>query len=145
MNSEDAIRKALKKKRELEVEIKRLDEFIRLYEELMGTKVIQDEMLSPGDVAPQKTGQKQGIRLRFSGKAATPAKIAEVAASLIREIGAPIQRGQLVKLVEDRGLRINSEDKARYLGTILWRHNDQFTNVDGRGYWLQELGTPPEE
>jgi len=75
MNSEDAIRKALKKKRELEVEIKRLDEFIRLYEELMGTKVIQDEMLSPGDVAPQKTGQTRESDSDFQGRLLPPLKL----------------------------------------------------------------------
>ncbi|MGO7792680.1 hypothetical protein ACC703_35140 [Rhizobium ruizarguesonis] len=144
MAMDDVIRKALKKKRELELDLEKLNEFIRFYEELTGTKVVQDEMVSPGEIL-EDTPSRPKIRVRFPRRPATPERIAQVAAEVIRELGAPIRRGRLVKLIEEKALIINSEDKARYLGTILWRHKDQFTNIEGRGYWLDELGDPPDD
>jgi hypothetical protein len=39
---------------------------------------------------------------------------------------------------------IPSDDKPRYLGTILWRNSDTFESVDG-GYWLKGVPLPKEE
>lgn len=33
---------------------------------------------------------------------------------------------------------MESKDKPRYVGTILWRLSEQFVNLEGKGYWLRD-------
>jgi hypothetical protein len=56
---------------------------------------------------------------------------------VIRAAGRPLTRSDLVKGLEERGLTLDSKDKPRYVGTILWRLRDQFENLEGHGYWLK--------
>ncbi|MGN8169191.1 hypothetical protein [Agrobacterium sp. 22117] len=138
---DDAIRKALKKKRELESELRRIRTFIETYEELTGTTVIQDEMISEPDESQNSsvlstTGIKRRIILP------SPAKIAKVSADLIREAGRPLKRGEILERLEARGIRITSRDKGKYLGTVLWRNREIFENIEGQGYSLRELDDP---
>ena len=46
-------------------------------------------------------------------------------------------RGELVKELESRGVEIVAVDKAKNLGTILWRHKSIFENLPGEGYWVR--------
>ena len=55
-----------------------------------------------------------------------------------------MQRGELVDAVEKAGMPIISDDKPRYLGTILWRNGDRFVNR-ADGYWLKHEPIPTEE
>jgi hypothetical protein len=57
---------------------------------------------------------------------------------LIRETGRPMTRGEIVSAFERRDVDIPAKDKARYLGTIAWRHKGTFVNIEGRGYWLKD-------
>lgn len=139
---DDTLRNALKRKRELESELEKVNQFIAMYEVFSGTKIVRDEMVSPVENAEEKPTLRLRRRIR---PVSSPEKIAEVAAQVIRESGTPIQRGDMVNRLEERGIRFNSEDKARYVGTILWRHKALFTNIEGRGYWLSELGEPDQE
>jgi hypothetical protein len=64
--------------------------------------------------------------------------------TILKDGGKPLQRGEFVEEIEKRGHMIPSEDKPRYLGTILWRREDLFESIEGRGYWLKDVPVPPE-
>lgn len=51
-------------------------------------------------------------------------------------------RGALADALQSDGISIPSEDKARYLGTILWRKSAIFENLEGKGYWLRNQKIP---
>ena len=75
-----------------------------------------------------------------------PDEIAQTIERVIREVGHPLTRGQLVSALERRDIDLPAADKARYLGTIIWRHKKIFVNIEGRGYWLRNVhlvGTAP--
>jgi len=71
-----------------------------------------------------------------------PADFVGIMARILGDMRRPMQRGELVAAVEERGVTIPSEDKARYLGTILWRNRDQFVNIPEAGYWLADAPCP---
>ena len=67
---------------------------------------------------------------------------------LIREVGRPMTRGEIVDAFAKRDIEIPAKDPARYLGTIAWRNKRIFVNIEGRGYWLRDSpagvkGIPP--
>lgn len=147
----DALANARARKEELLEELRQIDQFISLYlhfsadettERVTNTASPQSEpppVESPdGDVAngasdaSPAAGQRRAVRGR-------PNAIADAAADLIRESGQPLTRGQLVEALEARGVALESTDKAKYVGTIMWRHKDRFTNTDD-GYALAEWG-----
>ena len=51
-------------------------------------------------------------------------------------------RTELVNAMEEDGMLIGGTDKAKNMGTIMWRSN-RFTNIEGLGYWPVDLGEWP--
>jgi hypothetical protein len=51
-------------------------------------------------------------------------------------------RSEIAHELELRGHPITSTDKAAYIGTILWRHRNRFSNIEGKGYWLKGIKVP---
>lgn len=43
----------------------------------------------------------------------------------------------MVRLLTLRGLKLPGTDKAKNIGTIMWRSNE-FDNVEGKGYWPKD-------
>lgn len=129
---DETLSRALKKKKDLLIELKQVEEFIDLYETLFGQKQEQDNPVAgfavPDSTLPAPTRKK---------RRGTPNEIADIAEKVIRAAGRPLTRGELVDALEEMGINLQSSDKPRYIGTILWRHSDRFVNVEGRGYWLK--------
>lgn len=67
----------------------------------------------------------------------TPAEIVEECRKILIEGRRPMKRGALVKEIEARGKKIPGQDKNKNLGTVLWRHQDQFIHLPKLGYWLR--------
>lgn len=74
---------------------------------------------------------------RVGRKSATPGELVEVIRRVIREVGRPMTRGEIVDALLRRDVEFSAQDHARYIGTIMWRHKSVFLNVEGRGYWLR--------
>lgn len=68
-----------------------------------------------------------------------PEDIARLARQTLIENGRPAKRGALVRLMEGKGIPLTGVDKAKNLGTILWRFNNKFVNIEGFGYWPRDL------
>lgn len=132
---DDAIRKALKKKKELLIEVDRLEKFIVTYEELTGEKIPRDEMIaraSLGDnpIQNEEQTQKEAPKKRRNNIK----KLLDVSERLIREAGRPLTRTELAEGMERLNVVVHATDKPKYLGTLLWRNTDRFVSSDGDGY-----------
>lgn len=138
------IEKALKKLRELEREVHRLNQFISTYEVLTGTKVPRDELLAIPTLSEQSenTSGTQDATPPAPRKRNNPTRIAEMVERIILELNRPLARGEIVKELESRDVKLESDDKAKYVGTILWRHRAKFRNIEGVGYWVEGKPLP---
>lgn len=86
------------------------------------------------DVAPQEPRRIRGI--------ISPSDIAASARQILLEANRPMKRGELVAELERRGVPLAGKDKNKNLGTILWRHPDQFVGLEKLGYWLKGVPLP---
>lgn len=67
----------------------------------------------------------------------TPRELADMTERLIRDVGRPMTRGEIVDALLMRDVEIPAQDKKRYVGTIVWRNKSRFQNIEGLGYWLR--------
>ena len=139
---DQALRNALKRKKELENELAEIGRFIELHQRFSGTKREKTE-LSPMNIADESN---HGLRshadikpenmLAIRHRRGQPDDFANMMARIIGDLERPLTRTELVAALEERRVTIPSSDKERYLGTILWRHRDRFKNFPRVGYWL---------
>ena len=149
----------------LKTQISELEDFLAMYERLSGdaeTSGAVDmhpvEMHSKqddaGNVTLQRPVDKSGVK-RHDDSESTPTRprkrvpgsprpddIAALMERIIREVGRPMMRGEIVAALETRDVVIPYEDKSRYIGTIAWRNKGLFKNIEGRGYWLSGEPAP---
>jgi hypothetical protein len=62
--------------------------------------------------------------------------------------GEPLTRGELTTELELKGvIELPEKDKERRarIGTILWRHPEDFEHIEGKGYWLKGIPVPETE
>jgi hypothetical protein len=69
----------------------------------------------------------------------TPVEVATAARVALLEKGRPMKRGELVTELERRGIPLAGTDKNKNLGTILWRHPNDFVRLEKLGYWLRDV------
>ncbi len=147
---------------ELKAQIAELQRFLEMYEELAA--VVEAAPLSAMPAEGRKNynadtwgNGKETIRaIELStgpvdnlarpddggGNERRPGEVAAMMESIIRSVGRPMQRGELVLAFEARDFEIPAKDKARYLGTIAWRNKSKFVNIEGQGYWLRDTSLP---
>lgn len=135
---DETLVKALKKRDKLRKQLEQVEQFIDLFQALFGE---DGEGAGPAfsaldtPSAPVKAAEPRRKR-------GNPSEIADAVEKVIRDMGQPLQRGDIVDMLEIEGHKIRSADKPRYIGTILWRNNDRFVNIEGRGYWLKDVPLP---
>lgn len=95
-----------------------------------------------GNITPQSHIPFPVHKPRNHRKGGRPGTVAEHMERIIRDVGRPMTRGEIVAAFEARDIPIPFEDKARYVGTIAWRHKGTFVNIDGEGYWLRDEPRP---
>lgn len=128
-----AISNALKRKKELERELKEIAQFLRMHKRFAGRD--SSSVKQENDAVPELAL----LKVKRRGK---PRQLASIMEGILRQRGEPMTRGELALEVENTGHVIPSDDKARYLGTILWRHKRKFENIEGKGYWLRGVRIP---
>ncbi|UCI10471.1 hypothetical protein [Mesorhizobium sp. B1-1-8] len=129
---------ALKRKQELEFELARIDSFLDMYRQFGGP---EGEQIEPLVKESSGTGNKETLSPRQSRRLRPP-EIADLAERVIRGAGHPLTRAEIVARLESAGIELHSEDKPRYIGTILWREKERFTNIAGQGYVMADMATP---
>lgn len=144
---DSAVANALKRKEELERELAEIRQFLTLHQKYGGTKSEDAETDWP--VAVVKKGDTIIGRVvphsqptKMKKVRGAPANFSEIAERVLIDVGRPLTRTELVDEIEKRGVVVPSIDKARYIGTILWRHRNKFENIDGEGYWLKGRERP---
>lgn len=135
-----ALAKALKRRENLIKELETLDKFIDLYGQLFGQDG-EETTDVPTAVDSITVADESPAPRRRRGK---PTEIADAAERAIRRAGKPLARGELVEAIEAEGIGIHSNDKPRYVGTILWRNSSRFVNVEGQGYWIKDESLDPK-
>lgn len=69
------------------------------------------------------------------------AKMMDEAVELIRTVGRPMTRSQLLEALQARGYSVGGGDSSKVLGTNLWR-SGRFVSLKGIGYWPAEDEIP---
>lgn len=134
---DDAIKKATARRAKLAEELALVEQFISLHERLFGENVSETPVMDDtesGAVEASADDNPATVKRRNNPKA-----VADRAAEIISKAGKPIQRGDLIRRIEESGMPIHSVDKGKYIGTIMWRESARFENVEGEGYWLVGL------
>ncbi len=98
---------------------------------------------NPNEKIPESVDSVDNTKRPGRKRTGKPDNIALVIERVIRDVGQPMQRREIVKALEARDMEIPALDKERYIGTIVWRHKGTFVNVEGRGYWLRDEPVPP--
>lgn len=129
-----AYRNAVKHRQELKAEILEIDKFLELWKRFSRTEPEQLSLgAGPAELPPAAVnGAGQKTKLSRDELAV---RIREV---LVKH-GQPLTRGKLVKTLTDNNIAIGGTVPSRNLGTIMWRLKDQFTNIEGYGYWPKDL------
>lgn len=151
----DAYFNALKRKKEIEDSMATLNRelaevrtFLSLHDRFSGTDAENPgapEVLMSAIDTPlhQFYGGGDSILDRGRGK---PAVIANMAEAILKDGRKPQPRSALAEEIERRGVILpgrNRAEKAKYVGTILWRQGHRFENHEGLGYWLKGIPIPP--
>lgn len=71
------------------------------------------------------------------------ANMMAAAEELILAAKRPLTRSELQDALESRGYQIEGSDKAKVLGTNLWR-SGRFRSLKGAGYWPKQSPIPAE-
>lgn len=71
------------------------------------------------------------------------ANMMSAAEELILAAKRPLTRSELQEALEARGYQVDGTDKAKVLGTNLWR-SGRFRSIKGAGYWPKQSPLPAE-
>lgn len=135
-------REALRRKAELQKELEDVEAFLRLAERLFHDRNHENRS-EPHEVEPTPAASEQAEEREPRRRNPTPPKqLAELAREEILAAGHPMTRGELVDALEKRGVEMVAKDKAKNLGTILWRFPDMFINMPKEGYWPKDVPPP---
>lgn len=142
-NFSEIIDKLVKKRAELHAELTKLDDAISTLSsmsDIFSEKDLDSVTTNYSDTVRSESGkalpQKQDRRERGI---LPPEEIARLAREILIANGRPLKRGALVRAMESRSIPMTGRDKAKNLGTILWRYNKDFINLDGYGYWPRDI------
>jgi hypothetical protein len=129
---------------ELKAAQKKSQEEIETIDESLKTLTDAREKLPPEFIAMlEKTNfESLGPQIPSSQAELPPADVAARARAVLIEEGRPMKRGQLVKALLNRGVHLAGADKNKNLGTILWRHKNQFVSLEKLGYWVKDVPLP---
>ncbi|MDF2119733.1 hypothetical protein PY365_29655 [Roseiarcaceae bacterium H3SJ34-1] len=137
-------RKRLAEIRAEAAEIERFIEFYKRFEDEPDANQVEAAATPTGGNLSTETVVQvvDKSRRRSDRTGPTPSEIAQVMERVIRDVGRPMTRGEIVEALERRDIEIQAQDKYRYVGTLAWRHKSIFINVEGRGYWLRSERMP---
>ena len=139
--ADDEIKKIIEKRDQLRQELQKIDNFLELYRDLTGTELVQTE--PSGKLANVDNFRRRG-RKRTPGTV-SPSDLGPMIRRILLEHGKPMTRSELLRALEGRDVKLAGEDKARYLGTIMWRMREAFVNIDGYGYWPKDVEWGPDD
>lgn len=133
----DAIQEALARRKILEDQIAEIDTFLALHEKIFGVKIPREAEGAPAEGLTPETPRKRAPRASND-----PEAIVNEIAKILEDTDTPMTRGEIRRAISARGMEIHSKDIGKYLGTLMWRNQDRFINIEGEGYWLKNRILP---
>jgi hypothetical protein len=145
---DQALANALKEKKELQKRLAEIDEFLRLYRRFSETDEVPG--VDQGAVENRSEPIHRPPREPIQGPTRKgPKAVVDVSTGILQDAGQPLTRGELATELELRKVMLpgkDAESRARYVGTIMWRHrHDRFEHIAGKGYWLRGVPIPETE
>lgn len=129
-------------------ELERVDQWIELWHKF---DVLEDEQAGLDDSKQDRTAvrahpepvddvdSEKPERTRTTGN---PRKedVAAAARQIIEEVGDPVPRADMLRLLAEKGIVIVGKDPEQVLSTMLWRMREKasIARVPTGGYWLAE-------
>ncbi|MDZ5450859.1 hypothetical protein [Labrys sp. ZIDIC5] len=153
LSAEDLIKSyegLLKSKREITESIKRIEEQITRYREQLEALKSSEDVLIRGlsKLEPLMRPHYERRSLANAPKIGpdtpgrahlSPDAILAACREVLVDARRPMTRGELVRALEARGHVLGGKDKAKNVGTILWRHRDKFIQIPELGYWPADV------
>jgi hypothetical protein len=138
-----AIENARKRLAAIRAEAAEIERFLELYESFSDEHVdanVSGPLGHSEETYPQNSktvdnGKNPALSVRHGPR---PTELVRIMERLIREVGRPMTRGEIVDALNRRDVEIPAKDKSRYLGTIAWRNKHTFIHIEGRGYWVRD-------
>lgn len=128
---DEVVKKALKEQRELRARLKEVDAFLE------NTRRYNDGKLPIVDNANEMAARShERMREYVQRRRRSTEGVVQAATEILREVGRPMTRFELADALERRNVVVGGTDKAKNIGTILWRSPD-FVST-GEGYWVAE-------
>lgn len=127
------IKQVIERKKQLEEELVKLNNFIEIFNQLKTTNESVDNIGK--FTSESKNKSKSG--------AVKPSELVNIVRKELEDIGRPMRRGELVECLTNKGITLAGSDKNKNLGTILWRAPDVFVQLKTFGYWLKDTPYPP--
>jgi hypothetical protein len=121
----------LKRRDELRMESEALDKLIETYKQL----AMLGEESPRGQLEIWNSGRSRHARSEYV------AKMLNEARRIIIGEGRPLSRSELLRRLESIGYLVDGRDKAKVLGTNIWR-SQKFHHLEGRGYWPKDVPLP---
>ncbi|WP_156633940.1 hypothetical protein [Methylobacterium sp. Leaf113] len=137
---------ALKRKQDLASELAEVDTFLKLYARFQGDGAAESAGIEGEQQADASASAGQNItrnRLKkfshaarkraYGGRGTPPVLVADAAVEAILSAGHPLEREELVEVVEAKGYTIASTDKPSYINIIMLRHaGDRAVKIGGK-------------
>lgn len=135
-NGDAVYASALKRHKEIALELEALTTFIESYERLMALRGSMDQH---GLDQPNLFGKTS----RRAVRAEKIAEMIDAARRIVISEKRPMKRGELRQRLENLGFEIVGADKNKVFGTNLWR-SGKFRMIEGQGYWPIDAELPSE-
>lgn len=148
---DSAVENALKRREEIRAELNDIERFLRLYERFKPKSSFQQQALElHGTIVQQKPEKAEQTESVAAGEMLyDQPESASVAPKrgwtremlkphlrkAILEAGRPLTRTELVRAMDERRIPVGGTDRAKNMGTMMWRLNDDFVSLEGLGYW----------
>ncbi|GAB4063967.1 hypothetical protein KHC28_14185 [Ancylobacter sonchi] len=120
----------IQQRERLERDLRTVNEAISKYEHIAALKK---------ELASLVTLETAPVVPKRRRNALPPARIAKTAREIILKAGRPLTRYEIAKALEHQGVALVGSDPIKNVGTILWRHRDEFENIPDRGYWPKDV------
>lgn len=149
-NAKNLISTLMSRKAELVTELEDVDSriqkttaFIQQWYEFADGASIHADIQLPGLTATGETRSTPSTQSSSRPKNPSRRLVADKTLELIRNLGEPIPRENLLQLLSERGIHINGKDPLMVLSTMLWREKDKIVRLPKHGYWIADQEYKP--
>lgn len=147
------ISNAVKRRTELREELQEVEKFLELYEKFKGTESTQAAMnfsASEAEHIVTDSTERHATNIEAVAGINPPARglpremLRPHIRDAIMEAGRPLTRTELLNAMDRKKIPVGgTSNRAKNMGTILWRLRDDFVSLENMGYWPRTLAYPP--